>query len=105
MVQDLYSLYPQDKDLIDIFSKHVSDPYDFIKKYMKDNNIKTSSKFYESLRYPEEKMGPFFDHFTLKYNGRKGVEIFKQIIIDIDNLIEKSAITYHKYEKKYNVII
>lgn len=99
MVSNLYSLYPQDKNLIDIFSKHIFNPYDFIKTYMSDNNIATISKFYESLRYPEDKFGSLFDHFTLKHNLNIDTKIFEEIVSDVDTIIEKSAITFHKYEK------
>lgn len=57
-----------------------------VKRFCETNKL-TPSKFYEALRYPENRSGDPFSHFDLKYNEESGAEFFAQMVEDIDGLM------------------
>lgn len=57
-----------------------------VKRFCETNKL-TPSKFYEALRYPENRSGDTFSHIDLKYNEENGAEFFAQMVEDIDRLM------------------
>ena len=58
-----------------------------LKTFFIDNNI-TVNKFYEALKYPESRNTQVkFVYDSLKYNGNKALEFYKQLKDDISTII------------------
>ena len=78
--------YPEEVELIKLFSVFLSSPKEFIEEYKQTNNIQTVAEFYNSLRYPEQKDGRLYDYDPLM---RAGNERFLPQVVELYNDIEQ----------------
>ncbi len=93
-IENLYKIFleyfPNQITMIRILEKYVGPNIKLIeplKTFFIDNNI-TVNKFYEALKYPESRNTQVkFVYDSLKYNGNKALEFYKQLKDDISTII------------------
>jgi hypothetical protein len=57
-----------------------------VRKFCERNTL-TPARFYEALRYPEDRGGQAFNHVDLKYNEADGVVFFQNMVKTVDEIM------------------
>jgi len=92
-LDNLYSSFckefPNEQDMIDEFGKVIipssMEKDDPVRRFCEVNKL-TPAKFYEALRYPENRSGDDFIHSGLSYNEGVGADYFDRLSKSIDAL-------------------
>lgn len=82
--------YPQEDAAINLFDQVLTvesmDKNNPVRKFCERNDL-TPARFYEALRYPEDRGGDAFKHFDLKYNETNGAAYFKEVVEIVDRIM------------------
>lgn len=93
VVRDLYC----DQGVVQFYDKYIeSDKIPFILKNFCKKSGMSMDLYFQSLKYPTSTKGVEFNHNSLRAHGLDGVELFKEISVDLKSArsrIEKHIVT------------
>ena len=82
--------FPNENAIIDLFSQALDvkamDGNNPVRKFCERNKL-TPARFYEALRYPEDRGGQAFIHGDLKYNEADGAVFFQNVVTIVDDIM------------------
>jgi len=102
LLNDFCTNYKKDIKIIKILNKYadINLMPKILSKFLKENKINVN-KFYIFLRYPFDKRNEKkFSYYQLHGNEEEGLNLFKEMVSDIDILIPKLVKLYREKEKE-----
>lgn len=90
LFKEFKKIYLKESNLVNLLEGVLSVPAmpenDSIRKFCERNKL-SPAKFYEALRYPENRGGDAFKHIDLMHNEIEGVAYFKKMVDFVDRII------------------
>ena len=102
LLNDFCTNYRKDIEIIKILNKYadINLMPKILSKFLKENKINVS-EFYIFLRYPFDKRNEKkFSYYQLHGNEEEGLNLFKEMVSDIDILIPKIVKLYREKENE-----
>jgi len=102
LLNDFCTNYKKEIEIIELLNKYVDINLmpKILSKFLKENKINVD-EFYVFLRYPFDKRNEKkFSYYQLHGNEEEGLNLFKEIVSDIDILIPKIVKLYREKENE-----